>query len=88
MKFLAITIPKIDGNSLDQGCKNAVAHSRRTTQNLECANGICTVLPLCYEENPRIYLEKKQKIITNPRHPKCLEKVKIKLETHAAGTFT
>jgi len=46
------------------------------------------VLPLCYEENPRIYLEKKQKIITNPRHPKCLEKVKIKLETHAAGTFT
>jgi len=27
---------------LTQGCKNAVAHTRRVTKNLECANGICS----------------------------------------------
>ena len=29
-------------NSLKQGCKNAVGHSRRPTKDLECVNGICS----------------------------------------------
>jgi len=32
------------------------------------------------KKKPRIYLEKKQKIIKNPRHKKCLKKSKPNLE--------
>jgi len=38
------------------------------------------------KKNTRIYLEKKQKIIKNPRHTKCLKKVQTKLEKHASST--
>jgi len=30
------------------------------------------------KKNPRIYLEKTQKMIKNPRHAKCLKEVKTK----------
>jgi len=40
------------------------------------------------KENPRIYLEKKQKITKKNRHRKRSEKVKNKLEMHATGTCT
>jgi len=40
------------------------------------------------KKNPRIFLEKKQKIIKIPRHKKCFKKVKIKLEKHATSTCT
>jgi len=46
------------------------------------------VLPLCYEGKPQnfTYLEKKTENNKNPRHTKCLKKVKIKLEMSATDT--
>jgi len=38
-----------------------------------------TLLPLCYEEKSQNLPWIKQKIIKNPRHTKCLKKVKTKL---------
>jgi len=32
------------------------------------------------KKNPRIYLEKEQKIIKNPRHTKCLKKSNLNLK--------
>jgi len=33
------------------------------------------------KKNPRIYLEKKQKMIKKPRHTKCLKKLKPNLKS-------
>jgi len=46
------------------------------------------VLPLCYEENPIISLEKKQKMINKTDIHYVFKKVKIKLEMYATGTCT
>jgi len=40
------------------------------------------------KKNPRIYLEKKQKIIKKLQTYKMFAKVKTKLEKHATGTCT
>jgi len=44
------------------------------------------MLPLCNEGNPKIYLEKKRKMIKKNRHIKLKKKVKIKLEMYPTGT--
>jgi len=46
------------------------------------------VLPLCYEENPRIYLEKKTENDEKPQTYKMLKKIKMKFEIYVTGTCT
>jgi len=46
------------------------------------------VLPLCYDENPRIYLGKKQENDEKRMTYKMLKKVKMKFEIYATGTST
>jgi len=47
-----------------------------------------SVATLLWRKTPEFTLKKKQKIMKNPRHTKCLKNVKTKLEKHTTGTCT